>query len=75
MSLKKMKPKQKRQIFEMIAALAVLAGEEMSEEGFAIYNDTLFGYIKRYDLLEDFIKAGQQAGIKKHPQLRNFGTC
>lgn len=75
MSLKKLNPKDKARIFEMVAALALLAGQEMSNEGYNIFNDTVLAYFERYGLLEDFKQIGEQAGLGKHPNLREGGFC
>ena len=75
MSFKKLNHREKQQLFEFIAALAILAGKEMSKEGYAEYNETVLYYLDQMDLIGDFMAASKKAGIGKHPYLANSGRC
>ena len=75
MTMKKLKFKDKKRIFEMVAALALIAGEEMSPEGFDVYNDTVIAYLSRYGLLEDFTRMGRDSGLGEHPNVKGSGFC
>lgn len=73
--LGKLKHEQKRGIFEMLAALAIQAGQEMSEDGFQIYQETLFAYLERLGLLDDFLTEAKAAGMPPPPALDGVSRC
>jgi hypothetical protein len=50
----KMKFKDKRRLFQFIAHLAILAGREMSEEGYRDYNDVVIEFLEDTGLMIDF---------------------
>jgi hypothetical protein len=50
----KMKFKDKRRLFQFIAHLAILAGREMSEEGYQDYNDVVIEFLEDTGLMIDF---------------------
>jgi len=75
MGFKKLNKNDKQQLFEFIAALAITAGQEMSEEGYRMFNDIVLSYINKMDLMDDFIAASKKSGIGKHPHLVKSGHC
>ena len=42
MDFKKLNNQDKQQLFEFIAALAITAGQEMSEEGYRVFNASFY---------------------------------
>ena len=50
----KIKFKDKRRLFQFIAHLAVLAGREMSKEGYEDYNSVVVEFLEDTGLLADF---------------------
>lgn len=70
-----LKYNQKRRIFEMLAALAMQAGAELSEDDFRSYQDTMFAYLERCGLLDDFMEISKAVGMEPHPALKRVGRC
>ncbi|MBU1023487.1 hypothetical protein KKB99_04275 [bacterium] len=54
MSFEKLNNKEKRQLFQFIAHLAILAGREMSEEGYQDYNSVVVAFLEDTGLVGDF---------------------
>lgn len=54
MNFKQLDKKDKRRLFEAIAHLAILAGREMSEEGFQDYNSVVVEFLESVGLMNDF---------------------
>ena len=50
----KIKFKDKRRLFQFIAHLAVLAGREMSKEGYEDYNSVVVEFLEDTGLMADF---------------------
>lgn len=50
----KLKHKDKRRLFQFIAHLAILAGREMSEQGYQDYNDIVVEFLEDTGLMGDF---------------------
>ena len=50
----KLKHKDKRRLFQFIAHLAILAGREMSEEGYRDYNDVVIEFLEDTGVMADF---------------------
>ncbi len=50
----KLKHKDKRRLFQFIAHLAILAGREMSEEGYQDYNSVVVEFLENAGLMSDF---------------------
>lgn len=50
----KLKHKEKRRLFQFIAHLAILAGREMSEQGYRDYNDVVIEFLEDTGLMGDF---------------------
>lgn len=54
---------EKLQLFKFIAHLAILAGQEMSPEGYAGYNEVVYEFLYRSDLFDDFEATAREAGL------------
>ena len=54
MYFQKLKHKDKRRLFQFIAHLAILAGREMSEQGYQDYNDIVVEFLEDTGLMGDF---------------------
>ena len=54
MIFKDFKQKEKRELFRFISQLAILAGYEMSEQGYAQYNAVVLGFLENSGLMADF---------------------
>ena len=66
----KLKHKDKRRLFEFIAHLAILAGREMSKQGYQDYNDVVIEFLEDTRLMSDF----QALAVKV--ELTGFeGSC
>ena len=50
----KLNHKEKRRLFQFIAHLAILAGHEMSEEGYQEYNSVVIEFLEETELIDDF---------------------
>lgn len=50
----KLKHKDKRRLFQFIAHLAILAGREMSEQGYQDYNDVVVEFLEDTGLMGEF---------------------
>jgi hypothetical protein len=50
----KLNHKDKRRLFQFIAHLAILAGREMSEEGYQDYNSVVVEFLEDTGLIGDF---------------------
>jgi hypothetical protein len=70
MRFKKIGHKDKRMFFRFIAELAVLAGREMSKEGFQEYNGVVVEFLEDVDLMDDF-----QALAAKVEVAGSGGNC
>ncbi len=64
---------EKQRLFEFIAQLAIMAGEEMSREGFAAYNDVVMGFLNNAELLDDFMAVAAKAKLR--PEVLHGGEC
>jgi len=51
---KKLNHKDRRRLFQFIAHLAILAGREMSEEGYQDYNSVVVEFLENAGLMGDF---------------------
>ena len=60
---------EKRRLFEFIAHLAILAGQEMSEEGYAHYNDVIIAFLNNAGLLNDFMATASDAELSSPPSI------
>lgn len=70
MRFQKLKYKDKRRLFQFIAHLAILAGREMSEQGYRDYNDVVVEFLEDTGLMGEF----QALGAKV--ELTGFeGSC
>lgn len=63
----KIKYKDKRRLFEFIAHLAILAGREMSEQGYQDYNDVVVEFLEDTGLMADF------QAVAANVELNSFG--
>jgi hypothetical protein len=70
MCFKKLGHKDKRMFFRFIAHLAILAGREMSEEGFQGYNGVVVEFLEDANLMDDF-----QALAAKVEIVGSGGNC
>lgn len=50
----KLNHKDKRRLFQFIAHLAILAGREMSKEGYQDYNSVVVQFLEDMGLMHDF---------------------
>jgi len=70
MRFQKLKYKDKRRLFQFIAHLAILAGREMSKQGYRDYNDVVIEFLEDTGLMGEF--QAQAAKVK----LTGFeGSC
>ena len=70
MRFQKLKYKDKRRLFQFIAHLAILAGREMSEQGYRDYNDVVI------EFLEDTGLVGEFQALAAKVELTGFeGSC
>ena len=70
MRFQKLKHKDKRRLFQFIAHLAILAGREMSEQGYRDYNDVVI------EFLEDTGLVGEFQALAAKVELTGFeGSC
>jgi hypothetical protein len=70
MRFQKLKHKDKRRLFQFIAHLAILAGREMSEEGYQDYNSVVVEFLEDTGLIGDF-----QATAAKVELTNSGGNC
>ena len=54
MYFQKLKHKDKRRLFQFIAHLSILAGREMSEDGYQDYNNVVVEFLEDTGLMGDF---------------------
>ena len=54
MSFEKLDNEEKRQLFQFIAHIAILAGREMSEKGYQDYNSVVAEFLEDMGLMSDF---------------------
>jgi len=66
----RLKHKDKRRLFQFIAHLAILAGREMSEQGYRDYNDVVVEFLEDTGLMADF-----QALAAKVELMGIEGSC
>ena len=66
----KLNHKDKRRLFQFIAHLAILAGREMSEEGYQDYNSVVVEFLEDTGLMGDF-----QAVAAKVELTGSGGNC
>lgn len=66
----KLKHKDKRRLFQFIAHLAILAGREMSKQGYRDYNDVVIEFLEDTGLIGDF-----QAVAAKVNLTGTLGSC
>jgi hypothetical protein len=63
MNLASIKNSDKRRLFEFIAHLAILAGREMSKDGFAEYNEVVWLFLNNAGLMDDFKTNAEKANL------------
>lgn len=54
MSFLKLNDNEKNQLFKFISHLAIIAGQEMSEEGYQNYNNVVVEFLEDTKLIDDF---------------------
>lgn len=62
--------KDKQLLFQFIAHLAILAGRDMSEEGYQDYNSVIVEFLEHAGLISDF-----QAVAAKVKRVGSAGSC
>lgn len=73
MNFKELNNPGKRRLFEFIAHLAILAGQEMSEEGYKHYNDVVFEFLDDANLIDDFMAVASK--VEGYQSLIHGGKC
>ena len=63
----KLNHKDKRRLFQFIAHLAILAGQEMGEEGYQDYNSVVVEFLEDTGLIADF------QAVAANVELNSFG--
>jgi hypothetical protein len=63
----KLNHRDKRRLFQFIAHLAILAGQEMSEEGYQDYNSVVVEFLEDAGLMNDF------QALAANVELTSFG--
>ncbi len=70
---RKLSNDKKQRLFKFIAHLAILAGEEMSPEGYAQYNEVVSEFLMVNGLMDDFVANARKANLPPGPVFG--GSC